>query len=232
MTSSPGLIPPEREYHQPRYLTEREYKALLDACRHETRDAAIIELLLQTGMRLCELAGLKLTDVQLPARISKEPEGAGCVRILGKGRRERTVTLNWKACKAVRAYLTVRPKDAPDQHLFLTKFRLGISARSIERLVEKHLREAGIHDASVHTLRHTFGTTLGQAANTAQSRPRGSRARESGHYDDLREPGPGRHGPPAPRTRVIRVEASPTAVNADHRASQLGFAQPDAYLRI
>ncbi len=160
MLKSPAgkLTPPEREHRQPRFLTEREYKALLDACRHETRDAAIIELLLQTGMRLCELAGLKTSDVQLPARIIKEPQGAGCVRILGKGRRERTVTLNWKACKAVRAYLAVRPKDTDDQHLFLTKFRLGISPRSIERLVEKHLTEAGIQDASVHSLRHTFGT--------------------------------------------------------------------------
>ncbi len=75
------LIPLEREHHQPRYLSEREYKALLDACRHEIRDSAIIELLLQAGMRLCEFSGLKLADVQLPARISKEPDGAGCVHI-------------------------------------------------------------------------------------------------------------------------------------------------------
>jgi integrase/recombinase XerC len=109
-------------------------------------------------MRLAELAGLTLSDIELPARISKEPEGAGCVRILGKGRRERTVTLNWKACKALKAYLAVRPQDALDQHLFLTKFQAGISPRSIERLVEKHLQEAGITGASVHSLRHTFGT--------------------------------------------------------------------------
>jgi site-specific recombinase XerD len=160
LTLSPArkLIPPEREHRQPRYLSEREYKALLDACRHETRDAAIIELLLQTGMRLSELARLSLSDIDLPARISKEPDGAGSVRIVGKGRRERTVTLNWKACKAIRAYLAVRPKEPDEQHLFLTKFRAGISPRSIERLVEKYLDEAAIRGASVHSLRHTFGT--------------------------------------------------------------------------
>lgn len=152
------LIPPEREHLQPRYLTEREYKQLLEAVRHEPRDAAIIELLLQTGMRLSELARLKVTDIELPARVSKEPDGAGAVHVQGKGRRQRTITLNWKACKALKAYLSVRPGDTDDQHLFLTKFKCGIGPRSIENVVAKYLEEAGIRDASVHSLRHTFGT--------------------------------------------------------------------------
>ena len=152
------LFPPERGRHQPRYLTELEYKRLLEAVRHEPRDAAVIELLLQTGIRLSELSGLKVTDVHLPARLSRNPDGAGAVHVLGKGRRERTVTLNWKACKALRAYLAVRAQDTDDPSLFLTKFGLGIGPRSIEFLVSKYLREAGIHGASVHSLRHTFGT--------------------------------------------------------------------------
>jgi site-specific recombinase XerD len=152
------LIPPERERHTPRFLTEGEYKRLLEAVRHEPRDAAIIELLLQTGMRLSEVAGMKVTDVDLPARISKEPGNAGSVTILGKGRRHRIVTLNWKVCKAIKSYLAVRPAGTDDPRLFLTKFRLGIGPRSIERAVGKYLTEAGIAGASVHSLRHTFGT--------------------------------------------------------------------------
>jgi site-specific recombinase XerD len=151
------LIPPDREYHQPRVLTEAEYKRLLEAVRHEPRDAAIIELLLQTGMRRTELSRLTVQDVTLPARISKDEGHVGHVHIQGKGRRERTVTLNWKACKAIKAYLAVRPRVA-DAHLFITKFGQGIGPRAIQDVVEKYLAEARIVGASVHTLRHTFGT--------------------------------------------------------------------------
>jgi site-specific recombinase XerD len=160
ITLSPArkLIPPERERGTPRYLTEAEYKRLLEAVRHEPRDAAIIEVLLQTGMRLSELARLKVTDLELPTKISKEPGQAGSVTIFGKGRRTRTVTLNWKAGKAVKAYLAVRP-DAQDQDsLFLTKYKKAIGPRSIELAVAKYLTDAGIQGASVHSLRHTFGT--------------------------------------------------------------------------
>ena len=152
------LLPPEREHHTPRFLTEREYKQLLDAVRHEPRDAAIIEVYLQTGMRLSEVSKLQVTDVELPVRISKEPGSVGAAHIMGKGRKARTVTLNWKACKAIRAYRAVRPTDTDDPSLFLTKFKRGIGPRSIELLVSKYLQEAGILGASVHTLRHTFGT--------------------------------------------------------------------------
>jgi integrase/recombinase XerC len=77
--------------------------------------------------------------------------------VQGKGRKQRTVTLNWTACKAVKAYLAVRP-DAEDDRLFVTKFRRGMGPRAIERVVEKYLDQAGIAGASVHSLRHTFAT--------------------------------------------------------------------------
>jgi site-specific recombinase XerD len=57
------LVPPEREWNQPRYLTEQEYKRLLAAVRHEIRDGAIIELLLQTGLRLSEVSRLQLANI-------------------------------------------------------------------------------------------------------------------------------------------------------------------------
>lgn len=153
------LIPPEREHRQPRVLTESEYKRLQLACDHETRDAAIIELLLQTGIRLSEVARLTLQRVELPTKITKDPGNVGSVRVFGKGRKERTVTLNWRACKAIKAYLAVR-SGVDDERLFLTKFGGGMSPRAIQYAVEKYLEEADISGASVHTLRHTFATHM------------------------------------------------------------------------
>src|SRR5215207_7893529 len=111
-TPAEKLIPPERERPQPRVLSEAEYKRLLAAVHGEIRDEAIIELLLQTGIRLAELARLKVSDIELPAKVDREHTGA--VHIQGKGRKQRTVTLNSKACRALRNYLQIRPKvEAP-----------------------------------------------------------------------------------------------------------------------
>jgi integrase/recombinase XerC len=149
------LIPPERERYQPRVLSEPEYKRLLAAVHGEIRDEAIIELLLQTGMRLSELARLQVADIELPARIDREHTGA--VHVHGKGRKERTITLNHTACRALRNYLAVRPK-IDEEALFVTKFGLPIGPRSIENVVAKYAAMAGITDASPHALRHTFAT--------------------------------------------------------------------------
>jgi len=151
------LIPPKREEKDPRYLTQQEYQTLLRACSHEPRDSAIIELILQTGIRLSEVARLTLYDIELPARINREHGNTGSIFIHGKGRKERTLPLNYKACRAVKAWLSARP-DINSQALFVTKFREPMGTRGIQRLVEKYLKEAGVQGASVHSLRHTFGT--------------------------------------------------------------------------
>ena len=151
------LVPPEREHKEPRFLTTQEYRALLRACAHETRDAAIIELILQTGMRLSEVARLAVHDIELPVRINREPDNTGSIFVQGKGRKSRTLPLNHKACRALKAWLAVRP-DIDDPALFVTKFREPMGARTIQNIVKKYLAEAGIKNASVHTLRHTFAT--------------------------------------------------------------------------
>ncbi len=70
-----------------------------------------------------------------------------------------TALLNYKACRAIKAYLAVRPEPAiKTDRLFLSKFKTPITPRGIEWLVHKYLDEAGIQGAKVHTLRHTFGT--------------------------------------------------------------------------
>jgi integrase/recombinase XerC len=150
------LIPPRAERKEPRVLSRDEYAALLRACSHHPRDAAVIELLLQTGIRLSELARLCREDVALPRRIGRDEGAVGRLHILGKGRRARWIPLNYKACAALRAWLGTRRDEEPA--LFLTKFGRPLGPRAIQHLVRKHLHEAGIRGATVHTLRHTFAT--------------------------------------------------------------------------
>ena len=151
------LIPPRTEQKEPRVLNKREYMALLRACGHQPRDSAIVEVLLQTGIRLSEIAHLSLDDVELPARISQDSETVGRLHIVGKGRKDRWIPLNYKACRALKTWLRMRPEVAHGA-LFATKFRGPMGVRSIQHVVKKYLAEAGIKGASVHTLRHTFAT--------------------------------------------------------------------------
>lgn len=151
------LTPPAREEREPRFLTELEYTRLMETVRFGVRDAALIEILLQTGVRLSEIARLRLQDVQLPRRISPDPENTGMITVIGKGRKTRNITLNWKACMALKRYLDVRP-DVPYPEIFITKFKKPMGPRSIENTVGKYLRLARIEGATVHTMRHSFAT--------------------------------------------------------------------------
>ena len=152
-----GLIAPRAIKKEPRFLSEDEYRRLLRACSHHARDAAMMEVFLQTGMRLSELAHLRLADVELPKRITRDIESMGMVRVQRKGGKVERIPLNYKACQALAAYLKVRPKVDHDG-LFVTKFKTRMTARSIEYMVTKYLAKTDIHHASVHTLRHTMAT--------------------------------------------------------------------------
>ncbi len=180
--SSPAehLLPPEREERPPRVLSEHEYTRLRDAAADNPRDAALIELALQTGVRLTEITRLRVADVVLPP--PSTDTAIGHLRVVGRGTHGRTVTLNERACTALRIYLAERaPSDSPA--LFLTKFAKGIGPRGIENIVAKYCTEAGISHASVHTLRHTMavqmlkrgatpavvGTALGHASSDTTS---------------------------------------------------------------
>ena len=120
-------------------LSHEEYTALKDAVRYEPRDAAIIEVLLQCGLRLSEVARIKLADVVLPNREQLRRGEVGSIQVYGKGRKTRSVTLNQKACKAVASYLAVRSRGSTDPHLFLTKYGRGIGSRSVHNVVAKYL---------------------------------------------------------------------------------------------
>jgi site-specific recombinase XerD len=150
------LVPPERESPLPRVLTKAEYERLRQVASHNVRDAAIIELLLQTGITLSELMGLTVSDVELP----DSRHAPGVLRIIKPGRyhRNRTLPLNWRASVRLRAYLGERKSSCPI--VFLTIDGRPLRSRSLQKMVCKHLRLAGIEGASVNTLRTTFAAHL------------------------------------------------------------------------
>ena len=118
------------------------------------RDDALIELLYSTGLRVSEVANLKLKDINL-----KKSE----IKILGKGNKERIVIFNNKSKEKIIRYLKndKRYISIKTEALFQNKFKEALSTRSIQRILKKYLNFSGINSKySTHTLRHTFATHL------------------------------------------------------------------------
>lgn len=147
VTDDPSLLiaHPEYQLAAPRMLTPTEYRALRDAARNDARMFAIIELLLQTGIRIGELAELRLEDVR--------PEGL-YIRPFEK-HEERVVPLNKSAREALERYLKIRPQGKEDK-VFITKSGRPFLIRNIRTAVERYFRLAEIKNAKVNDLRHTF----------------------------------------------------------------------------
>lgn len=147
ITDDPSLLVshPRYELAPPRILKPTEYRALRDASRNDPRMFSIIELLLQTGIRIGELAELRLSDFQgdsLKVRPYEKHE-------------ERVVPLNRSAQEALQRYLQVRPK-VNDDHVFVTKSGKPFLVRNIRTAIERYFRLAEIENAKVNDLRHTF----------------------------------------------------------------------------
>ena len=138
---------PKYEVAPPRVLSRLEYRALRDACRDDLRLSAIIEILLQTGMRIGELANLRLDDVEL--------EKKRTVIRAYESRDGRTVPLTDAAVKSVKDYTEVRPKSQ-NHTLFLTKTGNPFLVRNIRTAIDRYFKLAGIEGAKVNDLRHTF----------------------------------------------------------------------------
>lgn len=147
VTDDPSLLVSHPKYQlaPPRILTPTEYRALRDAARNDARMSAIIELLLQTGIRIGELTALKLSDINKDSLHIQPIEKHD----------ERTVPLNKRAQEALNRYLEVRPKVEED-HLFVTKSGKPFLIRNIRTSVERYFRLAEIKNAKVNDLRHTF----------------------------------------------------------------------------
>ena len=172
---------PKRDVRMPAHLSEAEMDTLLASPTGDTplgkRDRAILELFYASGLRLSELVGLDVDDVNLSSKM---------VRALGKGGKERIVPFNQAAAAAIRAYLkdrdglvqraagrdgragsgrptlphrSTRPRSSSP--LFVN-FRGGrLTTRSIDRLVRRYVLAAGAPDGiSPHALRHSFATHL------------------------------------------------------------------------
>ena len=120
------------------------------------RDRAILELLYSSGLRVSEVAGLNVEDVN-----TRE----GLVKVRGKGRKERVVPLGSKAVEAIRGYLTEKILlKKKSKTLFLNKRGTELSERGIRRIVVKYARLIGVTgQIGPHTLRHTFASHLLQA---------------------------------------------------------------------
>lgn len=137
---------PKYEVKPPRILTKLEYRALRDACRGDIRTYAIVEVFLQTGLRIGELAALTLPDI-------KDTE----LHIAAQeGHAERNVPLNKAAKEALTRYLEIRGEKAPNKSIFITKTGKTLLIRNIRTAIDRYFRIAGIEDAKVNDLRHTF----------------------------------------------------------------------------
>lgn len=155
-----GILTPKQDRHLPEYLSVDAVFRLLDSIEADTvlqaRNRAIFETLYSCGIRVSELSGLSLDDL--------EPEGA-TVRVFGKGAKERVVPIGRKALEAIQAYRAALQEAAvpqpPDGALFLNRDGGRLSARSVARILKRLVTACGIMTpVSPHTLRHTFATHM------------------------------------------------------------------------
>ena len=158
---------PKQKRALPKFLSLEESINLLDAVKndkdskHTARDFAMITLFLNCGMRVSELVGISLNDMDKELR---------SLRVIGKGNKERIIYLN-DACKdALARYLSVRmaikTKDN-DNALFLSGRDQRINVKTVQYIVYKYLDMAGLESKhySVHKLRHTAATLMYQSGN-------------------------------------------------------------------
>lgn len=165
-----NLETPKLDRRLPKYLTLDESRKLLDVAsnednRNNERNYAITTLFLNCGMRLSELVGINIKDINF----------SECqLNVIGKGNKERTIYLNKACIRAINSYLIVRPKECikkdsknSQNALFLSERRQRISKRNVQDIIYKELRQAGLdtNKYSVHKLRHTAATLMYQYGN-------------------------------------------------------------------
>ncbi len=145
------LAHPKFEIKPPRVLSELEYRALRDVSRIDIRLYSIIEVLLQTGIRIGELALLELDDIR-SSNDGKVPYLF--IKPLGS-HPARKVPMNQSAKRAIDEYLKIRP-ESEDDTLFITKNGKPLLVRNIRTTIDKAFEKAGIKNAKVNDLRNTF----------------------------------------------------------------------------
>jgi integrase/recombinase XerC len=155
---------PKLEKRLPEFLYPKELEDLLKLPNLlgnlGIRDQAILEIFYSSGLRLQELVGLTIADLDL---------SGGYLRVFGKGAKERLVPIGGYASRALQKYLKeVRPEllaksnnSVQTEHVFLNYRGTRLSGRSIQRLMDKYIKQLALNrKISPHTLRHTFATHL------------------------------------------------------------------------
>jgi len=143
---------PQVPEEPPQVLTPNDIKSLLKACEgtgfEARRDTAIVRMLLDTGMRLAELAGLSIEDIDFDQRVAY---------VLGKGRRPRQCPFGARTAQAIDRYLRVRRNhDYADSPAVWIGKKGRLTDWGIRQLVERRSGQAGIGHVHPHQLRHTF----------------------------------------------------------------------------
>jgi integrase/recombinase XerC len=152
-----GLRNPKQAKRLPRLLRVEEVTGLLDSIPTVeplgVRDRAMLETLYGGGLRVSELVGLDLPDLDA---------GQNLVRVRGKGRRERLSPVGQIAMSWIERWLTVRrPARPKEAAVFLNRYGARLSTRSVDRLFEAYAKQCGLDPrSSPHTLRHSFATHL------------------------------------------------------------------------
>lgn len=156
-----GLRGPRQDRRLPHFVSREDMGRLLETPPADTpaglRDRALLETLYSAGLRVSELTGLNVEDIELA-------DGMATVR--GKGRKERLALLGPQAVEAIQAWLAQRqhfagPRAVQQPAIFLNRSGTRLTPRSVGRLLEKYLAQAGLDPrTSPHTLRHSFATHL------------------------------------------------------------------------
>jgi len=155
---------PQRNSHLPRFLTEEEMERLLFApdikTEHGVRDRAMLELMYAAGLRVSELCGLKVGDVDIDGAV---------LTCHGKGSKQRRIPIGKSAVHWLQRYLAIRDRSGSNQAiLFLNRGR-GLTRQLAWSIIKTHAASAQVPDISPHTLRHSFGTHLMQHGADSRS---------------------------------------------------------------
>jgi len=155
------LVPtPKTQRLLPKFLTVDDIFSLVEKPGNigfiHARDRAILELLYSSGLRVSEVAGLNVEDIN-----TKE----GLVKVRGKGKKERILPVGSKAIDAMKSYLVEKILlKKKDRAMFLNRRGIKLSERGIRRIVVKYAKMVGISgQIGPHTLRHTFASHLLQS---------------------------------------------------------------------
>jgi len=138
---------PKYENDIPKILKPIEYRSLRDACRNDIRATAIVELMLQAGLRIKEIESLKIDDIKENEIVIESYESHS----------QREVPLNNSAKNALKRYLDeVRADNSKNKNVFITKTGRVLLARNIRSLLNRYFNKADIKGIKVNDLRNTF----------------------------------------------------------------------------